>query len=209
MKKKIQISLAIIGTLALLVFSFFFFPRIWGEMVYPLEYPDLIKNAAVEFNVRPNLICAIIYTESHFNARAHSGAGAMGLMQIMPRTGASIANDLGDKNFSTDKLYDPATNIRYGTYYIKGLLDKYPGREDAAFGSYNAGVPRVDRWLEGNGSLPTETVYFIKKIKNAEAAYEKIYGAWYATPEVKKPNPFYAGIEDINTFIRGLILGQK
>ncbi|OGD56460.1 hypothetical protein A2V71_03700 [Candidatus Berkelbacteria bacterium RBG_13_40_8] len=208
MKRLFKFLIAAGVTVALLLIFYFFYPHVWGEIVYPLDYKDSIRKYSKERDLQPNFVCALIYTESHFNADSTSGAGARGLMQIMPATGGSIAEELGDKNYSADSLYDPDTNIRYGTWYIKGLLDKYNGDKDLALAAYNAGVPRADRWKDDQTPLPYETVFFVQKVKGTEDMYNKVYGAWTAEPEVKKPNPFYQGIQNFGSFVKGLILGQ-
>lgn len=208
MKRALKIIIASAITLVLLLGFYFFFPHVWGEAVYPLEYKDLIKKYSIERGLRPNFVCAIIYTESRFNRDSVSGAGATGLMQIMPGTGASIAEELGEANYSPSSLFDPDTNIRYGTWYIKGLLDKYDGNSDLATAAYNAGVGRADRFKDANMPLPYETVSFVQKIKDVEEMYNKVYGNWAAEPEIKKPNPFYQGVNNIRDFVKSLILGQ-
>ncbi len=208
MKKLTKIILAITTTLVLLLIFYFLFPHVWGEAIYPLDYQAQIKKYSTQWGLRPNFVCAIIYTESRFHKDSISGVGAVGLMQIMPGTGASIAKELGETNFSTDKLYDSDTNIRYGTWYIKGLLDKYNGNSELATAAYNAGVGRADQWKDGVSQLPYETIFFIQKIKNTEEMYNKIYGNWAAEPEVKKPNPFYQDMGNIRDFVKGLILGK-
>lgn len=208
MSKLIKFLLATGVTLVIVLGFYFFFPHVWGEIIYPLEYKDSIKKYSTQWGLRPNFVAAIIYTESHFNPQANSGVGARGLMQIMPATGTSIAEQLGETGFNADKLYDPETNIRYGSWYIKGLLDKYDGNSELATAAYNAGVNRADKWKDGVSELPYETVFFIQKIKNAEAGYDKTYGNWGSDPEVKKPTPFYQGVTNIKDFVRNLILGK-
>jgi len=150
----------------------------------------------------------MIYAESRFHADSVSGAGAVGIMQIMPSTGASIASELSESGYSVDKLYDPETNIRYGTWYIKGLLDKYDGNSDLAVAAYNAGSGRADAFKDGRGTLPFETVAYVQKVKDIEKMYDKVYGDWASEPEVKKPSPFYQGMTNIKDFVKGLILGK-
>lgn len=205
MKRTIKIIIACAATLAVLLIFYFFFPQVWGEAVYPLEYKDSIKKYATEWNLKPNFIAAMIYTESRFNKDSVSGAGATGLMQIMPGTGAGIAQELGES--SMGNLHDPDTNIRYGTWYIKGLVDKYNGNYDLALAAYNAGVARADAWSEGRSALPFETVFYIQKVKNVEGEYDKIYGSWTAEPSVVKPAPFYQGVNNVKDFVHKLILG--
>lgn len=208
MKRLYKILIAFGTTIVLLGIFYYFFPHVWGELVYPLDYQDSIKKYSEERGLRPNFVCAIIYTESRFHKDSVSGVGAVGLMQIMPSTGGAIAAELGEKNYSPANLYDPDTNIRYGTWYIKGLIDKYNGNTDLATAAYNAGVARADKWKDGVSPLPYETVFFIQKIRDTEAAYDKVYGNWASAPEVKKVNPFYQGINNIRDFVKSLILGS-
>lgn len=163
MKRLLKFIIVFSVTLVLILGFYFFFPHVWGEIVYPLDYQDSIKKYSRERNLDPNFVCALIYTESHFNPQANSGVGARGLMQIMPGTGASIAEELGEGGFNADSLYDPDTNIRYGTYYVKGLLDKYDGNEDFALAGYNAGVNRADKWKDGVAQLPLKPSFLFKK----------------------------------------------
>lgn len=209
MKKTAQFILVSILMVGILLGFYFFYPHVWGEVLYPLNYQDEIKAASQEFGVNPNIICAFIYTESRFNADSTSGVGARGLMQVMPATAAGIASDLGDNNYSADKLYEPAMNIRYGTYYIKGLLDQYNGDLAVAAAGYNAGRSRADNWRERGMALPTETVYFIQKIQNTKKMYDEVYGDWWAQPQVNKPSPFYQGIQNFQNFAGNLIMGNK
>lgn len=206
MKRYIKILITFGVTALVLLFFYFFYPHVWGELVYPLDYKDLIKKYATERNLRPNFVCALIYSESNFHPDSVSGAGATGLMQIMPGTGAGIAEELGETGYTPAKLLDPDTNIRYGTWYIKGLIDKYNGNEDLALAAYNAGVGRADKWKDGVMPLPYETVFYLQKVKNYEDMYNKVYGDWAFDPEVKKPTPFYQGIQNFGSFVKGLIL---
>jgi soluble lytic murein transglycosylase len=208
MKKTVQFLIVTAVTIGFFLGFYFFYPHVWGEILYPLEYQDSIKKWSTEYKVDPNLVCAFIYTESRFNKGSTSGVGARGLMQIMPATGKGIAQELGVSNFSADRLYEPDLNIQFGTWYIKGLVDQYKDVSIAAAG-YNAGRGRVDRWRDNGTPLPTETVYFMKKIVNTKDMYDKIYGKWWANPEVKKPNAFYQGIDNFQNFAGDLITGQR
>lgn len=192
-------------TIALLVIFYFFFPHIWGELLYPLDYKDSIKKYSGERGLRPNLVAAIIYTESRFNPRSTSSVGATGLMQIMPGTGASIAQEIGEP---MGDLYEPETSIKYGTWYIKGLLDKYNGDLDLALAAYNAGVGRADKYKDKVMPLPYETVFFVQKVKGAEAMYDKIYDAWYSQVSSEKRNPVALGFANLADYVKKLILGR-
>jgi soluble lytic murein transglycosylase-like protein len=117
-------------------------------------YEALVTEHAARQSLRPELVRAVIQVESGFNARAVSPKGAMGLMQLMPAT----ARSLGVRN-----AFDPAENIRGGTTYLRGLLDRYDGNEELALAAYNAGAGAVDRHGK---RIPAfrETRDYVKKV---------------------------------------------
>ena len=175
----IQIAI-IVALLALAGFLFYrYFPSIWGEVAYPLEYQDMVRKYAKEFGLEPNELATMIYIESHWNPNATSPAGARGLTQVMPGTGSGIARELGDTNYSPDKLYDPETSIRYGAYYLGNNKKKY-GSTELALVAYNGGPARADAYKEGRGTLPRETEGYIRKFQSVFGGYLSTYGtAWY------------------------------
>ncbi len=207
MKRRwLKFTIAAAVTVGLLLVFYFFFPHVWGEVLYPLDYKDSIKKYAAERNLRPNFIAAVIYTESRFHKDSVSGAGAVGLMQLMPGTAGSIASEMGE---SMGDLHDPDTNIKYGSWYLRGLMDKFSNNEDLVLASYNAGVGRAHQYNEQGLPLPYETVFFIKKVKGAEEMYDKVYDAWYAQSESGKVNPVLLGFTNIAGFVKKLILGNQ
>lgn len=203
-RRIIQFIIISVLTIILLLGFYFFFPHVWGEAIYPLDYQDSISKYAKEKNLEPNFVAAVIYTESRFHSDSVSGAGATGLMQIMPGTAAGIAERLGEP---TGNLLDPDTNIKYGTQYLREQLDQYNNDLDLVLASYNAGGGRAVAWRLYGEALPYETVSFIAKVKNTKNMYDKVYGMWWAEPEVKRPNPFYLGIQNFQDFVKTLILG--
>jgi hypothetical protein len=115
-------------------------------------YPIIIE-AADKHDVDPDLIKAIIMAESRYNPMATSEKGAIGLMQIMPRT-ASASN--------TEDMYDPVHNINVGAEYLKKLLSQFNGNQELALAAYNAGPSKV---MEYEGVPPYEaTICYIKKV---------------------------------------------
>ena len=96
------------------------------EIQLPLRHDDIIRQQAADKGVDASLIAAVIYTESRFRDQT-SGAGAKGLMQIMPETADYIAHKSGGTQFTRADLATPQINIAYGTWYLRYLLDKYKG----------------------------------------------------------------------------------
>jgi len=143
------------------------------RILYPDSYADIITEYADLFTVEPGLISAVIRQESMFNYEIVSPAGAIGLMQIMPATGKNIAAQLSEP-FTTDSLYNPRTNIRFGAFYLRQLLDKFDGNIVLALASYNGGPHNAKRWYESNSEDAfdlfiesisfTETRGYVKKV---------------------------------------------
>jgi soluble lytic murein transglycosylase-like protein len=119
------------------------------SVMYPFYYSDIVNNEAPRRGISPSFVLAVIRQESIFNPGIVSSAGAIGLMQIMPSTGALLARELGEP-FSVDTLYRPSANIRYGTLYLRKLLDQFNENEVLALASYNGGPPNAREWYARN-----------------------------------------------------------
>ena len=115
------------------------------EVTLPLRHEDIIRQQAKQKDVPPDLIAGIIYAESRFRDQ-ESHAGARGLMQVTPQTAELIEDLSGGSTFVADDLSDPDINIRYGTFYLRYLLDKFDGNLIAALAAYNAGETNVAAW---------------------------------------------------------------
>src|SRR6266545_7859118 len=120
-------------------------PAWYDRLWYPLRYGEIVRAHAGNYRLDPALLAAVIYQESKFRADARSDSGALGLMQLRPETAKGIALRTGGSRFQTSDLYDPEINIRYGSWYLRHLLDKYDD-EKTALAAYNAGQRNVDTW---------------------------------------------------------------
>ena len=119
-----------------------------------LSLQGIIDRAARRYQVDPALVNAVIRTESDFDARAVSPAGAQGLMQLMPGT----ARDLG-----VEDPFDPEQNIMGGTRYLRQMLDRFDGDLDKALAAYNWGPGNVER--KGIDVLPEEPRNYLSRVK--------------------------------------------
>lgn len=100
-----------------------------------------------------DLVLAVIQVESGYHNFARSRVGALGLMQIMPHTGRTLASELGIEWKGNETLFEPATNVRMGTYYL-GYLHRRYGSYPAALAAYNWGPARIDRRIRRGSAMP-------------------------------------------------------
>ena len=140
------------------------------ELTLPLKHEDVIRQQASEKGVDASLIAAVIYSESKFSD-ATSSAGARGLMQITPEAAKEIERLSGGTTFKLDDLSDPEINIRYGTFLLRELLDRYEGDEAAALAAYNAGPTHADEW--GGSDLNVSDIPFPETRAYVEEVLEK------------------------------------
>jgi soluble lytic murein transglycosylase len=148
------------------------------ELTLPLRHEDIIRQQANEKGVDAALIAAVIYSESKFSDRT-SSAGARGLMQITPETAKDVERHSGGTTFKLGDLSDPEINIRYGTFRLRELLDRYDGDVVAVLAAYNAGPTNVDRW--GGGDLTVDAIPFpetrayVEEVLDKQRAYRDTY----------------------------------
>jgi soluble lytic murein transglycosylase len=118
------------------------------ELRFPLHHDAAIRRESTKNAIDPAWVAAEIRAESTFNSRARSPANAMGLMQVIPATGAAVAKRIGLGNYAgAASLYDEDTNIAIGTAYLRELMDKYNGLPYVTIAAYNAGPTPTARWL--------------------------------------------------------------
>lgn len=162
-------------------------PRSYWEALFPKAYWTDLRKYSTLNGLDPYLVAALIRQESEFNALALSHANAVGLMQLLPKTGKSVAKQVKMKGYNAPQLYTPAVNLQLGTRYFKNVVDKYNGQFEYALAAYNAGTDRVEDWLaqghyrdpqEFVESIPfTETREYVQAILRNASLYRQLYGA--------------------------------
>jgi len=161
-------------------------PRGLLKLAYPTSYAHLISAWGQEYGVDPLLFLALVRQESRFDPRARSWAGALGLTQVIPSTGAEIAQSIGPSGYRHEMLTRPHLSVQFGVWYMGRLLDLCNGDWIAALASYNGGYGNVQRW---SGGLPIqdhdlfyeligfgETRSYIRIIYVGYRTYRELYG---------------------------------
>jgi len=150
-------------------------PGWWVRLWYPLRYEAIVRGHAHNYRLDPALLAAVIYQESKFRADVESRSGAIGLMQLLPDTAKGIAVHTGGSRFRVHDLYTPEINVRYGSWYLRHLLDKY-GDERTALAAYNAGQENVDEWRrDGRGIVFPETRHYVDRVEHLKTLYRRGY----------------------------------
>lgn len=162
-------------------------PRFLRQLALPVKYPELVQKYSRERDLDPYIVFSLIREESYFRAGAVSYANAYGLMQLLLRTARQMAGR-GVKIYRRN-LFQPEINIRYGTKYLRFLLDKYDDRIHLALAAYNAGDHRVDAWISRFGKVSDEefvemipfsaTRSYVKNILRNYYYYRFYYGDTY------------------------------
>lgn len=143
---------------------------------FPLDYRDLVLASR---NADAAWVYAVLRQESNFRADARSPVGALGLMQIMPATGQHLAAELQDS--AAPNLLVPATNIRYGAYYLQQIAQRLQNNPMLATAAYNAGPNKVLQWLPSAASIAAdiwaetipyrETRSYVQRVMEYAAVY--------------------------------------
>ena len=150
----------------------------------PYRYHDIVTKYAEKYGVDEKLIYSVIKVESHFNRYARSRSGALGLMQMLPKTFNWLTSqDHLDEHLTESSLYDPEVSIRYGVYYLKYLSEKFED-QDTVIAAYNGGEGNVTKWLSDKEysddgitlkEIPRdETRSYVKKVHDAMKDYENL-----------------------------------
>ena len=180
-KKKGSRAAVLFSVIAVLLiaFSIAALSKFGSRFTYPREFEQEVLTSSREYGLDPDLVFAVIRTESHFEPKAVSHAGAEGLMQIMPVTAEWIAWRRGYTH-EREKVFEPAYNIDMGCYLLSYLLDYYKNDLILAVAAYNAGAGNVDDWLKQSEAssgesldIPfTETKNYVEKVLDSYEKYK-------------------------------------
>ncbi len=162
-------------------------PDALRRLIFPTPYGDVLVAAARERGLDPLALYAMLRQESLFNPGATSGAGALGLAQVMPATAQGIAQNLQAAEFAESDLYRPAVSIRFGAFYLGHQLAAMGGSLQAALAAYNGGPGNAQRWAGGatvadpdlftEGIDYSETRDYVKLVYGYYGAYRRLYTA--------------------------------
>lgn len=177
--------LAVLLALGILLVSVFFRSRI-ARAEYPCRYSEYVTYYAAKYDIDPLILYSFIRTESNFDPAAQSDAGARGLMQITEVTFDWIKTKIApDEALTFDDLFDPETNIRFGSYFVAYCLLRYDNHLATAAAAYHSGVGTVDGLLADPACSPdgqTLTHYpypqmrrYVHKITTGYQRYQEIY----------------------------------
>ena len=160
--------------------------RAYWTIAYPQPFRDTVDRWAQRHDIPEPIVYGIMRKESRYNPTVGSSAGAQGLMQLMPETARSVADEVGMTDFEVADLVDPAVNVRLGTSYLETLADKTGGHPTLMAASYNGGYGSVSSWTEVRGDLPLglwvedipwgQTRRYAKMVTANYWVYEWLYG---------------------------------
>lgn len=153
---------------------------------YPQAFREEIESSCEAAEVKPDLFQALVREESALDPHAVSWAGAVGLSQLMVPTAKEVAAKLHITSpIDTETLQEPSLNLRLGSTYIGGLLDRFQGNPALALAAYNAGAGAVNRWLKARPGLEldawveeipvVETRNYVKRVLTTFSTYQLLY----------------------------------
>lgn len=162
-------------------------PAQYWQLVFPRPYWATLVSDAQANGLDPYLVASLIRQESEFNPGAVSRANAVGLMQLLPSTGKSLAKRSGNKHFTANELLNPSVNLQLGTLDLRTSIDRYGGQIEYALAAYNAGDGPVRQWIASNDykdvpewveSIPySETRDYVQSIMRNREVYRAVYAS--------------------------------
>jgi len=151
------------------------------ELRFPVLYRDMVEANATRNNIDPDWVYGVMRQESAFVSDARSEAGALGLMQLMPRTGQMTGRRINLRLPNNTAILNVENNLKLGTSYLRTVLDVNNGHQVLATASYNAGPNRVREWLPNEKALDAdawvdtvpynETRNYVKNVMAFTAVY--------------------------------------
>jgi soluble lytic murein transglycosylase len=170
----------------------------WNKIGWPRPYEAKVEKAARKYGIDPNLLYAVMRAESLYDHRIVSSAGAIGLMQIMPRTGRYIADNISISDFEAEDLFNPDTALEFAAQHLAELVEGFQGRTALAIAAYNAGAHNVRRWMRrtrGDAPLDVfleripyrETFYYVRRVLSYYAVYRAQQGLPMERIEIDLP----------------------
>ena len=160
-------------------------PRALLSLSYPAAFSASVQRHSASAGISPLLLLAFVRQESFFDPRAESGAGALGLSQVLPTTGRTIAATLGVGDYDADKLLSADFNLRFGASYMASQLAEFDEELFVALAAYNAGPAAARRWRAAAGTDAdlfletvefTETRLYVQFVAENYAIYRYLYG---------------------------------
>jgi len=167
---------------------------------YPLAFGPQVWELCRDLDLDPMLIFGLMRQESTYHPTIVSPAGATGVMQIMPGTGAKVAALSGLGSYSNDRLREPEVNVALGIWYLSRLMERFDGQYPMAVGSYNGGPHNIGRWLRSKHGIGmeefveeipfNETRDYVKKVVRNYAIYLAIYDevSFVQVPRTTRPD---------------------
>lgn len=132
---------------------------------------QLIVEESHKADIDPLFVTAIVRTESMFRHKAVSHRGAKGLMQLMPATGHYVSKLSKIELKDSEHLYDPATNIKLGIWYLKYLNEKFKGNQERVLVAYNWGPTNVKKALARGATVPKQARDYAHKVLSRHSTW--------------------------------------
>lgn len=186
MKKRSKRKRIILPLIIIILGALFVQSEWLGRYIYPISFAEEIKQNALDYELDPLLIAAIIRVESNYKQDAVSPKGAVGIMQIMPDTAEWI---LKKNNFGKLSVKDASkeahAGIKLGSWYIRELNRQFDNNRVVTLAAYNAGPGKVRQWLDNSvwdgqeqniNDIPYgETRHYVQRVMYYYKKYQKIY----------------------------------
>ncbi|MHA6483286.1 lytic transglycosylase domain-containing protein [Paenibacillus sp. strain BS8-2] len=157
-----------------------------ARWMYPIHYKEDIRVSALNYDLEPHLVAAIIRAESNFETGKESKKGALGLMQLMPTTAEWVVEKAGFESVDEDMLKNRAdVSIEIGSWYLATLHEQFDHNKVASIAAYNAGPGNVRKWLDEekwDGELKSsdqipfgETRHYVQRVFYYYNKYKDLY----------------------------------